>query len=94
MACAVPCVVTDLGDSAWIVGETGKVVPTRNSVALAQAWQELIALGADERKTLGELARSRIIDFFSLDAVVAQYESLYESAIAKPGFNTAKPIPQ
>ena len=94
MACAVPCVVTDLGDSAWIVGETGKVVPTRNSVALAQAWQELIALGADERKTLGELARSRIIDSFSLDAVVAQYESLYKSAITKPGFNTAKPIPQ
>ena len=81
MSCGVPCVVTDLGDSAWIVGDTGKVVPIKNPVALAEAWQEIIALGAEGRKTLGEAARSRIIDSFSLDSVVAQYESLYTSAI-------------
>ncbi|MDJ0634716.1 MAG: glycosyltransferase [Xenococcaceae cyanobacterium MO_188.B29] len=81
MACAIPCVATDLGDSAWIIGDTGKVVPIKNPQALATAWQELISLSTEDRKTLGETARSRIISYFSLDSVVAQYESLYQQAI-------------
>ena len=83
MSCAVPCVVTDVGDSAWIVSDTGKVVPPKNPEALAQAWQELIDLGADGREALGKAARTRIIESFSLDAIVSQYEALYESVIAQ-----------
>ncbi len=83
MSCGVPCVVTDVGDSAWIVSDTGKVVPPKNPEALAKAWQELIDLGADGREALGRAARARIIECFSLNSVVADYERLYESAIAK-----------
>jgi glycosyltransferase involved in cell wall biosynthesis len=82
MSCGVPCVVTDVGDSAWIVGNTGRVVPPRNPEALANAWKELIDQGAEGREVLGKAARARIIEYFSIDSVVAQYESLYESAIA------------
>ncbi|NEP28701.1 glycosyltransferase, partial [Moorena sp. SIO3I6] len=78
MSSGVPCVVTDVGDSAWIVGNTGRVVPPRNSEALARAWKELILMGNEGRKVLGKAARSRIIDSFSINSVVAQYESLYE----------------
>ena len=81
MACAIPCVATDLGDSAWIIGDTGKVVPIKNPKALASAWQELISLSTEDRKILGETARTRIISYFSLDSVVAQYENLYQQAI-------------
>ncbi|MGK7887256.1 MAG: glycosyltransferase family 4 protein [Crocosphaera sp.] len=77
MSCGVPCVVTDVGDSAWIVGTTGKVVPPRSPEKLAQAWQEMIELGQDKRNELGSLARQRIIENFSLDAIVNQYEQLY-----------------
>ncbi|WP_333121601.1 glycosyltransferase [Microcoleus sp. Pol11C3] len=81
MSCGVPCVVTDVGDSAWIVSNTGKVVAPKNPQALANAWKELIALDEEERETLGKSARSRIVEFFSLDSVVTQYENLYESAL-------------
>jgi len=42
MACGVPCVVTDVGDSAWIVGDKGVVVPAKNPEALKTAINELI----------------------------------------------------
>lgn len=83
MSCGVPCVVTDVGDSGWIVGNTGRIVPPRDLEALANAWKELIDLGAEGRETLGSAARARIIEYFSLDSVVAQYERLYESVLVK-----------
>ncbi|PSB09465.1 glycoside hydrolase [Pleurocapsa sp. CCALA 161] len=82
MSCEVPCVVTDIGDSAWIVGDTGKVVPPKNPTALAQAWQEVIKMDTSAKADLGKLARRRIIDKFSLASIVAQYEHLYQSVIA------------
>lgn len=77
MSCGVPCVVTDVGDSAWIVGETGRVVPPGNPNALASAWKSLVDLGSEGRYALGALARERVKNNFSLDSVAAQYENLY-----------------
>lgn len=85
MSCGVPCVVTDVGDSAWITGDTGRVVPPSNPGALAVAWKSLIALGRDKRQALGLLARQRVIENFSLGSVVKQYEELYEALIARAG---------
>lgn len=83
MSCGVPCVVTDVGDSGWIVGDSGTVVSPKNPVALANAWKELIALGAEGREALGKAARERIIECFALESVVTQYENLYENALIK-----------
>jgi glycosyltransferase involved in cell wall biosynthesis len=77
MACAVPCVVTDVGDSAAIVGDTGRVVPPRDTQALVAGWLHLLDLGAQARRNLGLEARQRIQEHFSLPSVVARYESLY-----------------
>jgi glycosyltransferase involved in cell wall biosynthesis len=77
MACAVPCVVTDVGDSGRVVGDTGIVVPPRNPEAMAQAWEQIIRLGVEGRAELGRKARKRIEDFFSLASVARDYESLY-----------------
>jgi glycosyltransferase involved in cell wall biosynthesis len=83
MSCAVPCVVTDVGDCAWIVGDTGRTVPSRDSQSLANAMGELIELGTDGRRRLGERARQRIIRDFALDAVVRQYQQVYEQVCAE-----------
>lgn len=83
MSCGVPCVVTDVGDSTWIVSNTGRSVPPKHPQALANAWQELIELSTHEREALGQAARARIMEHFSLQSVVNQYEELYEQALNK-----------
>ena len=83
MACAVPCVVTDVGDSALIVGDSGRVVPPRDVEALAAAMQELLSLSLEERKQLGMTARRRIEENYALPTVVERYQDLYEEVAAQ-----------
>jgi glycosyltransferase involved in cell wall biosynthesis len=79
MACGVPCVVTDVGDSAFIVGETGAVVQPRDREGLLSAWRHLLDLGRDGRAELGKAARRRIKEHFDISEIVGRYEDLYTS---------------
>ena len=85
MACGVPCAVTDIGDNALIVGDTGRVVPAENPEALAGAWHELLALDPDERAQLGRAARQRMEERFSLLSAVRKYEDLYKELALRSG---------
>jgi glycosyltransferase involved in cell wall biosynthesis len=76
MACGVPCVVTDVGDSGAIVGDTGRVVPPRDPEALAAAWRELLALPREARRALGGRARARIEAEFGMDRLLERTERL------------------
>ncbi len=76
MACAVPVVATDIGDTSWVVGDTAPLVPARNPQAMAQACLKLIHLPAVERQALGQAGRERIETCFSLRAVVADFGTL------------------
>ncbi len=78
MASGVPCVVTDVGDLAMIVGDTGCVVPPKDPEALASAWRELIDIGTEARYKLGISARCRIEENFSLSHIISKYEIVYE----------------
>lgn len=82
MACGTPCVVTNVGDSALIVGDAGKVVPAEDPQALAHAWQSLLAAAPSARKELGRAARNRIQQCFDVDAIVARYQKLYREVLA------------
>lgn len=81
MACAVPCVVTDVGDSAFIVGDTGKTVPPKNPSALASAWQQMIEMGSAKRRALGKKARERIQENFDIETIASRYENQYKEMI-------------
>jgi len=81
MACGVLCAVTDVGDSAYIVGDTGKVVAPNDPLALAGAVVELLELPAARRLELGQAARLRMQQSFDIHAVVNRYEQLYTSLL-------------
>jgi glycosyltransferase involved in cell wall biosynthesis len=77
MACDVPCVATDVGDSAEIIGDCGMIVRRlSNPQALAGAWRTLLGHGSQGAP---EARRARIVARYSLQRMCAQYESLYRS---------------
>ena len=85
MACEVPCVTTDLGDSAWVVGNSGRVVRPRDPAALAAGCDALIKAGRDGRSRLGAEGRKRVVQEFAIDRVVSQYENLYQDLLSTEG---------
>jgi glycosyltransferase involved in cell wall biosynthesis len=84
MACGVPCIATDVGDSHCIVGDCGRVVPPQDTPALAQALGELVEVGVEGRRRLGSEARGRILRNFTMPAVARRYEALYQALASRP----------
>ena len=67
MACGVPCVVTDVGDSVLIAGGTGVVVPPARPDALCEGFRLMLKrLGPDIR----DAARTSIVNRFTNDLLV------------------------
>lgn len=74
MASEVPCLVTDVGDSALVVGQTGVVVPPGDPQALADGMKGLISEGPVALKHRGRAARARIQEEFSIETLVRTTE--------------------
>jgi glycosyltransferase involved in cell wall biosynthesis len=77
-ACGVPSISTDVGDTARIIGDTGRVVPPCNVDALAEAMSHMLLLDSDARRFLGALARKHVVDRFGLPVVACRYAKLYD----------------
>ena len=83
MACETPCIVTEVGDSALIVGDTGWVVPSSDPAGLATAMVAAI----DELLNQTALAqrrvrcRERIEANFNLQIMIDRYKDLWASCI-------------
>ena len=74
MACGVPCVVTDVGDSAFIVGEAASVVAPADCSVFAGAIERLTDLSHEERQTLGATSRTRVVSEFGIDRLIQRTE--------------------
>ena len=83
MACETPCVSTDVGDAAYIIGQTGWLVPPADAQLLAEAIQSALVCWND--KTAWSLrrtaARTRIMEHFSLEKMVATYRATWENGL-------------
>jgi glycosyltransferase involved in cell wall biosynthesis len=80
MACGTPCVTTDVGDAAQIVGDTGWVVPPRNPQALAEALAQALTAQDDRAvwATRQQRCRERIAKNYSIEAMVQQYREVWQ----------------
>jgi glycosyltransferase involved in cell wall biosynthesis len=83
MASGVPCVVTDVGDSRRIVGDTGIVVPPENSEALAAGITTLLEVAPLEVTGMRAAARIRIQQNFDVAGLATRHQQLYEALISK-----------
>ena len=82
MASGVPVVSTDGGALPEVVGDAGKIVPVRDSDALSRAIVDLLK-SPDDRKTLGEAGRARIVESFSWEVAARDMVSLYRNVMAE-----------
>lgn len=80
MACGTPCVTTDVGDSALIVGDTGWVVQPKEPSALAAAILVAIAEKTKNPKKWANrktMARRRVQENFSIETMVLRYQNVW-----------------
>lgn len=82
MASGVPCIATDVGDSGWVIGDTGFTVAPRDPAAMAQALLSLVRMGAEARAGLGAAARARVEKHFPLSKVAPHYVDLCHEVLA------------
>ena len=83
MASSTPCVVTDVGDCASIVSDTGWVVAEGDMQEFADAIIAALSLPTEDRKKLGEKARKRISDVYSIENSASQFREHYRECIEK-----------
>lgn len=79
MSTGVPCLATSVGDSKFIIGNTGMIVPPKDDEALFGGLTEILEKTNEERQYLGQAARARIIENYSLGTTVSQYMDLYRN---------------
>jgi glycosyltransferase involved in cell wall biosynthesis len=87
MASGTPCVVTHVGDAAFIVGDTGWIVPPRDPVLLADAIESALmqvnSKGWSERRAM---ARNRIEEKFGIDHMVNSYHRIWQRSQRVGGY--------
>jgi glycosyltransferase involved in cell wall biosynthesis len=86
MACGIICVVTDVGDSADIVGNTGRVVSLEDMASLAKEILYVLSLSRNERQDLSNNSRRRIVNNYEIGTIVEKYEQYFEKLILKSRF--------
>jgi glycosyltransferase involved in cell wall biosynthesis len=79
MACETPCVVTDVGDAARIVGATGVVVPPGSPQAMSDALLSVLTLEPETLRAMGMRARRRVEEHFSVGKLVVDTCSALDS---------------
>jgi len=88
MACGIPCVATDLGDTREIIGNTGCVVSPSNPGELAAKLLTVLSIEKDNEISLGDRARQRVEELYSLDKIADGYLSVWAASLSLENGNS------
>ena len=78
MACGTPSIVTDVGDSALIVGKTGWIIPSKNSIKLASAIEKALSeIGKNNWIKRCNQARLRVKNNFEINKMIKSYNLMW-----------------
>jgi glycosyltransferase involved in cell wall biosynthesis len=81
MACGTPCITTDVGDAAFIVGKTGWVVPPKNPIRLSKSIEmALNEIGTVKWKKRCNKSRAKIKEKFSINKMLESYNKIWIKA--------------
>jgi glycosyltransferase involved in cell wall biosynthesis len=83
MAMGLPCVVTDVGDASYLLGDGGVVVPKEDSQLLASGLLRLLSMSDQERMDLGARGKARVAAEFSMERTRERFEAVYRHVLAK-----------
>ncbi len=83
MAMGLPCVATEVGDTAVLTGDTAILVAPQNEQALAQGLLKILALSGKQRQQMGLRANKRVTTEFSIEKARSRFEDLYQEIISK-----------
>lgn len=89
MSSGLPCLGHTWGSTAWAIGDGGSIVDMEAPGALASAlelYQEPAL-----REAHGHLARRRVDELFSVDAVMSQFLAMYAAVLGRPLSDPAGP---
>jgi glycosyltransferase involved in cell wall biosynthesis len=78
MSMGLPCVATSVGDTAVLTGDTVILVPSHNEQALAEGLLQVIDLPEKQRLQMGQVARERVINEFSIEKARARFDAVYQ----------------
>jgi glycosyltransferase involved in cell wall biosynthesis len=78
MACSVPCLGTNIGDTAKVIGDTGVTVPLGNVEEIVLGWDHLLKESTNLRADRRRACRQHIVDTYSLEIMINNHSRLYD----------------
>jgi glycosyltransferase involved in cell wall biosynthesis len=86
MALGLPCIATDVGDAAFVMSDTGRVVPRGDFLNMAKSISCLLNLDQVARQNLGKQGEIRIRSEFSISSAQERVEQIYQDVLEEKRF--------
>lgn len=83
MSCACPSVATECGDSRAILADDRWITSPGDDTAIAERILQLFEMSVDQRATLGQTLRQRVLDSFTVSLLIERTEDVLESVVPR-----------